>query len=80
MRSLDDWAPTVLVRLVRLGSTLSVVFDPSWLRVADVWLTPAPGTALTVLTELDVEAEPAEMLAAQQTETRPTAAVTAAMR
>jgi hypothetical protein len=36
--------------------------------------------AFTLLTEVAVEAEPAEMLAAQQTETRPTAAVAATTR
>ena len=58
----------------------SVAFDPPWFPVTVVLLRSAPGTALTLLTEPDVDAEPAEMLAAQQTETRPTATVAAARR
>ena len=67
---------TLVWRVLRLGAA---VFDWSWLPVM-VWLTPGPGTALKPLVEPDVEAEPAEMLAAQQTATRPTAAVAATRR
>ncbi|HEX3205926.1 MAG TPA: hypothetical protein VHQ68_06790, partial [Propionibacteriaceae bacterium] len=56
----------------------AVVFDPSWFRVMVTWLPPGSDTAVTL--SVDVAAEPAEMLAAQQTETRPTAAVAAAKR
>jgi hypothetical protein len=81
LRSLLDRACPVLVELVRLASTLSpVACDPSWLPVAAVVLPPGSGNALTLLAESAVEAEPAEMLAAQQTQTRPMATVAAAMR
>ena len=54
------------------------VFDPSWPWVMVTWLTPVSGTALTLPLDADVTAEPAEMLAAQQTATRPMTAVAAA--
>jgi len=70
-----------LVKLVRPVSALSpVAFDPSWFKVVVTWLTPEPATVVTLLIEPDVVAEPAEMLAAQQRETRPTVAVAAATR
>jgi hypothetical protein len=74
-------ARAVLVDLAPTAATLSpALSDRCCLMVAVVWLAPGSGTALAVLTEAAVEAEPAEMLAAQQTETRPTAAVAATRR
>jgi hypothetical protein len=67
--------------LVRLPSTLSpVASDPSWFPVPVTWAVPGASAALTLLIEPDDEAEPVEMLAAQQTEIRPMAAVAAATR
>jgi hypothetical protein len=80
VRSLVDSVSPVVLKLVCRVSAFSRVFDRSWLLVMVVWLTSEPGSPLTPLLGPNVEAEPAEMLAAQQTETRPTAAVAATTR
>jgi hypothetical protein len=55
--------------------------DRCFFRAIVVWLTPGSGIALTLVSiDPDVDAEPAEMPTAQQTETMATAAVAAATR
>jgi hypothetical protein len=79
-RLLDRASPVVLELVSPVLILRAVVFDPSWFRVMVTWLTPGSDTAATLSVDPDVAAEPAEMLAAQQTETRPTAAVAATKR
>jgi hypothetical protein len=57
-----------------------VLFDARFIGATAVWLTSGSGSALTTSIGPDVEADPAVMPTAQQTETIPTAAVTAATR
>jgi hypothetical protein len=85
LRRLADSALAALADFVRRLTTAELLLlESCCFPVTVVSLAPGSGprsgAAFTLLTEVAVEAEPAEMLAAQQTETRPTAAVAATTR
>jgi hypothetical protein len=75
-RRLVDWPCSALLALLGRVLRLRLAVFPEMVT----WLTPGLGSPLTPPLELTVEAEPAEMLAAQQTATRPTDAVAATRR